>query len=290
MSLAFRMLGNLAEAEEIVQDTFLEYEKVSSKDIINHKAWLTKVCSNKSINYLKSAYKRREVYPGLWLPDEVPDSLKVWDNLGSEESLEGQIVLAESLTTSFLLLIEKLSPEQRVVYLLNEIFNYSFKEIAEFLNKEIPACRKIAQRARAALDSERKKFSDPPENSEEIIFKLYDYAKNGDRDGLKSLLSKDSELWGDGGGKVFASGLINKLDEIITFFERLGATKTFHSNSYKMEYCKVNSRPGVVVSKKEDSGLWIIDTVLSYEFHGKKIARVYAQRNPEKLESLFLKK
>ncbi|OUR95678.1 hypothetical protein A9Q84_14345 [Halobacteriovorax marinus] len=289
MSVAFRMLGNLAEAEEIVHDTFLEYEKASISDIINHKAWLTKVCSNKAINYLKSAYKRREVYPGIWLPDEVPESLQAWDNLSREISPEEQTVLAESLTTSFLLLIEKLSPEQRVVYLLNEVFDYSFKEISEFLNKEVPTCRKVAQRARAAISSEKKNFSPPPINAEEIIIKFYEHVKSGDREALKAILSKDSEIWGDGGGKVFAAGHITDLEETITFFERLGATKIFHSNLYKMEYCKVNSRPGIIFSKKEDSGLWTFDTIMSYEFHGSKIARIYAQRNPEKLKTLLSK-
>ena len=112
IAFAFRMTGSLAEAEDIVQDTFIECAYVDPLTIDNHKAWLTRVCSNKGLDHLKSAYKKRVTYPGVWLPDAIPESLELAD----------EFELAESATTSFLLLAEKLSPEERVVYLLFEVF------------------------------------------------------------------------------------------------------------------------------------------------------------------------
>lgn len=289
MSLCFRMLGNLAEAEEIVHDTFLAWEKAGTDSISNPRAWLTKVCSNKAINHLGSAYKRREVYPGTWLPDQIPDGLQNWDDVGESTSPEKQALLAESLTASFLLLVERLSPEQRVTYLLHEIFGYSFREISEFLEREIGACRKTAQRAREALRLENAKFSPAPENAEEILWRFYECAKRGDRDGLRAFLAKDSELWGDGGGNVYAAGHITTIDGALTFLQKLGATSVFRSPQYQLEFRRVSSRPGIVVSKRLPCGAWGIDTIMSYEFSGEKIARIYAQRSPEKLRSLLLR-
>ena len=287
IAICFRMLGSLAEAEEIVQDSFVEFQKADRSEIKSAKAWLIRVCSNKAINLLKSAYKNRESYTGPWLPDEIPEGLAPWHERESASSQEHKIILAESLTTSFLLILETLTPEQRAVYLLNEIFDYSFKEVADFLNKEVAACRKIGQRARDAIEKKKRRFSDPPTEARETILKLYEFATNGDREGIKSILSDECELWGDGGGKVFSSGLVTDLESAIDFFEKLGASEAFQSNKYRLVFSQVNSRPGVVVSRKTDSEKWIIDTVISYEFDQDQIVRVYVQRNPDKLSSLL---
>jgi len=112
ISFAYRMTGSLSEAEDLVQDTFLECARVPRSEIRNPKSWLTKICANKGIDHLKSAYKRRETYPGTWLPDAIPDSLQVWTNLHGSESPEKTLIVSESLTTSFLLLAERLTPEE----------------------------------------------------------------------------------------------------------------------------------------------------------------------------------
>lgn len=287
MSVAFRMVGSLAEAEELVHDTFLDGQERLPRDICSPRAWLTRVCTNKVINHLKSASKRREVYPGVWLPDAIPEGLSHWESSGERICPEKRVLMAESLTVSFLVLLEKLTPEQRIVYLLSEVFEYSFSEIAGFLGKEVASCRKIAQRARQAIADNPVRFSSPPENAKEIISKLYAYARRGDREGLRAALAKDSELWGDGGGRVFASGLITDVESAVEFLYKLGTTKLLRSNMYRMEYRSVSFRPGLVVSRLQPSGTWTLDSVLSYEFHGDKVARIYAQRNPEKLEALL---
>src|SRR6185295_14870114 len=151
ISFAFRMTGSLSEAEDLVQDTFLECARIPRSEIKNPKSWLTKICANKGIDHLKSAYKKRETYPGTWLPDVIPDSLQIWTSLHESESPEENLIASESITTSFLLLVERLTPEERAVYLLSEVFEYSFREISTFLEKSEDACRKTAQRARAAV-------------------------------------------------------------------------------------------------------------------------------------------
>ncbi len=121
VSFAFRMTGSLSEAEDIVQETFLECASMNPQTIESPKSWLTKVCSNKGLDHLKKAYKKRETYSGPWLPDAIPDSYQVWSSLAAPASPDQNLLLSESLTTSFLLLIEKLTPEERAVYLLSEI-------------------------------------------------------------------------------------------------------------------------------------------------------------------------
>lgn len=181
ISFAFRMTGSLAEAEDIVQDTFMELADAERLEIKNVKAWLTRVCSHKALDHLKSAYKRRETYPGTWLPDAVPDSFQLWSQLNEKETQEKNLLLSESLTTSFLLLIERLSPEERVVYLLTEVFDYAYKDIASFLGKSESACRKIGQRAREAVQASPLKFKPSPDNSMQLISKFFEAAKSGDQ-------------------------------------------------------------------------------------------------------------
>ncbi len=288
VAFAFRMTGSLSEAEDIVQDAFIECAKVDPLEITNHKAWLTKVCSNRALDHLKSAYKRRETYPGTWLPDAVPDSYQLWNSLNESESPDKKLLVNESMTTTFLLLAEKLSPEERVVYLLCEVFEYTFKEIANFLNKTEEACRKIAQRARKALDADGKKFNQITPHAEKLIANFFETAKNGSGTSLVELLAPDSEFWSDGGGKVSATNrILYDPMAIAKFFANLGKTPIFTSAEFKAEFKLVNGLPGFVISKLLPDGSWVFDTIMSFEIAGDKIARIYAQRNPDKLRSLY---
>lgn len=289
ISFAFRMTGSLAEAEDLAQETFLECAKIDPATIKNHKSWLTKVCSNKAIDHLKSAASKRETYPGTWLPDAVPDSLQIWENLNSAESPDKNILLSESLTTSFLLLIDKLSPEERAVYLLGEVFEYSFKEISALLNKSDDACRKIAERARKAILQNKPVFtSKKSESSEKLIADFFTAVKSGDHATLLNLLSEKSEFWADGGGKVSAARTILKDPNLIAnFFKGIGRSNVFQATEFKLERAQVNARPGVIITKMLPSGVWEFETIFSFEIEDGKIARIYAQRNPDKLSVLL---
>jgi len=287
ISFAYRMTGSLSEAEDLVQDTFLECARVPRSEIRNPKSWLTKICANKGIDHLKSAYKRRETYPGTWLPDAIPDSLQVWTNLHGSESPEKTLIVSESLTTSFLLLAERLTPEERAVYLLSEVFEYSYKEISALLDKSEDACRKTAQRARSAVQS-APKFDANTSNSTNLIARFFECAKNGDNASLMELLSDESEFWADGGGKVPAAKIIlTERPKIAHFFAALGTSKAFSPGDFKLDFADVSSRPGLVVSRKLSSGLWTFETIFSFEIRDEKIVRIYAQRNPDKLKGLL---
>lgn len=281
------MTGSLAEAEDIVQETFVACLGTDPAEILNHRAWLTRVCTNKALDYLKLAHKRREAYVGVWLPDAVPDSFQFWGNL-EDPSLPGdEILRKESLTMSFLLMLQKLSPEERVVYLLSEVFSYSLKEIGEFLQKTEEAIKKISQRARKAFDNEKRFRNDGPE-SERVINRFFEIAKTGNAEALAGMLSPDSEFWPDSGGKVPTASKSVIFDIVRTsrFFAGIWASKPFQSDSIKWEYHQVNARPGLIVSSLTENG-WKIDTILSFELENGKIARIYSQRNPDKLQKLI---
>lgn len=287
LAFTFRLTGSLAEAEDIVQETFAECLNYNPKEILNHKSWLTKICSNKALDYLKSARKKREKYVGVWLPDEVPQSLQVWNSLTDSGQPDQNLLLSETLTTTFLLLLQKLTPQERIVYLLCEVFDYKFSEVSELLNKNVSACKKIAQRARQSISAERNKFDPPTKQAEIHLKQFFNYAKIGNVDGMANLLSDNCELWGDGGGKVNAAGFINDFDSILNFFRGLTQySDIFHSDDYRIEVHKVNSRPGIVITKRNSQTEWDLNTILSFEFKANKIACIYAQRNPDKLKFL----
>jgi RNA polymerase sigma-70 factor (ECF subfamily) len=287
ISFAYRMTGSLSEAEDLVQETFLECAGVPRSEVRNPKSWLTKICANKGIDHLKSAYKRRETYPGTWLPDVIPDSLQVWSDLHGSESPERALIASESLTTSFLLLVERLTPEERAVYLLSEVFEYSYKEISALLDKSETACRKTAQRAREAIQA-APRFEGHAPDSTVLIEQFFQFAKTGDQSSLAALLSDESQFWSDGGGKVpAAKTILTEKAKIANFFAALGASNAFASDNFKVDFTKVSSRPGLVISRKLPSGLWTFETILSFEILDGKIARIYAQRNPDKLQALL---
>jgi RNA polymerase sigma-70 factor, ECF subfamily len=287
ISFAYRMTGSLSEAEDLVQDTFIECANVPRSEIKNPKSWLTKICANKGLDHLKSAYKRRETYPGPWLPDAIPDSFQVWTNLHGNESPEKSLIVSESLTMSFLLLVERLTPEERAIYLLNEVFEYSYKEISALLEKSEDACRKTAQRARAAVLSVPK-FEVQPPDSTDLIARFFECAKNGDNLALIALLADESEFWSDGGGKApAAKTVLTEKTKIATFFAALGSSKAFVPGDFKLDFTEVSSRPGLIISRRLPSGLWTFETIFSFEIRDGKIARIYAQRNPDKLKALL---
>lgn len=280
------MTGSLSESEDIVQDTFIEALKISPENIEQPKSWLTKVCLNKSIDHLKLAYKKRETYPGTWLPDAIPDSYQFWDHLVETPSPETKLALSESLTFSFLILAERLSPEERAIYLLKEIFGYPFKEIAELLQKSESACRKIAERARKAIEAGERRFT-PSDHPERIIERFFNSVKQGDQEAILELLDESSEFWADGGGKVAALRKVLKDSrKTAMFFAFIGKSVTDPENT-KVEFQYVNSRPGVVIAKKQVSGLWLFESILSFEIDGEKILRIYSQRSPDKLKKLL---
>lgn len=280
ISLSYRYLGSFSEAEEIVQEVAIEWLNSNQEEINNPKAWLIRVCTNKSLDALKKAYKKREVYTGTWIPEVLPDSLITWN-----DHLENQ----DSLKTSFLILLENLNPKERTVYVLRIVFDYSFKEISEFIELTESNCRKVYQRAKEKIDSKYVKFDSLPKNGYKNLEKLFEYAREGSSEKIANLLHSDSEFWSDGGGKVSATRQIfhdNK--KIAHFFATIFHNLSNDKYEYKYEFTKVNSQAGLILSRLDEKGLWKLETIFSFEFINGKIARIFAQRNPDKL--MFLKR
>lgn len=272
----------------MVQDTFISCAETDPEKIENHRAWLTKVCARKSLDLLKSAHKNREMYPGVWLPDAVPDLFQYWGNLEEGVSPEKTMLNRESFTTSSLLMLQKLSPEERVTWIMSDIFDYTFREISEILSKSEDACKKLAQRARDAFHSE-KRFMPFSEENLNVVKKFYDVAKTGDAEELKKMFAVGAEMWSDGGGKVAVASkqVITDLTRMARFIAGIWSSHVINNPSVKLEYITVNSMPGQIVSRQGEDGSWFLETVTSFEIVDGKIARIYSQRNPDKLANIL---
>src|SRR6185437_13741318 len=194
-SIAYRMTGSASEAEDLVQETYLRYQASESAEIVSLKAYLTTIITRLALNYLQSARVVREQYMGTWLPEPI---------LTSED---GGFPLAdlekeEALSLAFLRLLEALSPPERAVFLLHEVFDYPFSEISSMLEKSPANCRQIFHRARQALQDKRARFELEPQRQRQLLFSFLSASQAGDMTALTSLLAQDAVSWSDGGGNV----------------------------------------------------------------------------------------
>jgi RNA polymerase sigma-70 factor (ECF subfamily) len=212
-ALAYRLLGSMAEAEDAVQDAFLRYAQNEENDIDNPRAWLTTVVTNRCIDMLRAARHRRETYVGEWLPEPVAT-----DDAGRPELAADR---ADSLSLAFLTLLERLSPLERAAYLLHDIFDYDYAEVARILNKKESACRQLASRARRHIGAGRPRFPLPSADTERdsVIERFVAAVQAGDATALLGILKDDIVLWNDGGGKAKAAlNPIRGADKVARFF------------------------------------------------------------------------
>jgi len=195
-SIAYRMLGSVAEAEDIVQDTFLRYQRAlveQDAQIDSPKAYLSAVATRLSIDHLRSARARKESYIGEWLPEPLLTDANAPDAVAYAED-------ADSLSMAFLLLLERLSPVERAVFLLHDVFDYDFGEVAAMVGKSEDNCRQVAVRARRHVEEHKPRFEASRRERERLAARFFDAAEDGDMDGLIELLSADVVVYGDGGG------------------------------------------------------------------------------------------
>jgi RNA polymerase sigma-70 factor (ECF subfamily) len=197
-SIAYRMLGSVAEAEDIVQDAFLRYQRVLAEqggEIESPKAYLSAVTTRLAIDYLRSARARRESYVGQWLPEPL---------LTDESAPEGERYAedADSLSMAFLLLLERLSPVERAVFLLHDVFDYGYDEVAQIVGKSEANARQLAVRARRHVEAEKPRFEVSRRQRDELAARFFDAVGDGDMESLVELLSADAVVVGDGGGRA----------------------------------------------------------------------------------------
>jgi len=268
-AIAYRMLGSVSEAEDAVQETWLRWE-ASSTQPRSTKAYLSAVVTRIAINVLRSARFRREEYVGPWFPDPLLTD--------PYEDPERSAELADSLSMAALLLLERLSPLERAVFVLREVFGFSFPEIASAVGRSEAACRQLAVRAPRHMDAGRPRFEADRREREELAERFFDAFRDGDVDGLRELLAADVHMVGDSGGKAprWAGGIIGAenvarvLAAILPPFIRIGGVVEPH---------EVNGQAGAIFRDRDGKVLntWTLDIL------DGRIQTIRAVINPDKL-------
>ncbi|MFD0005437.1 RNA polymerase sigma-70 factor [Streptomyces sp. NPDC127178] len=268
--LAYRLLGSADEAEDTVQDAYLRFSG-ADRDVIEYPgAWLAKVVTNLCLTRLTSARARREQYVGPWLPEPVVTSD---GTLGPLESAEQR----DAVSMAMLVLLERLTPTERAVYVLREAFAYGHREIAEVLELSEANCRQLYRRAVQRVGEERSRFESTPERQEELVRSFLTAARDGDLGGLEKLLAADVVWSSDGGGKVSAARRpIEGRDKVFRFLA--GATRTFLAG---MHFTAVEINGSTALAAWEGDTLL---TVVAFELRDGLIAHAWATVNPDKLD------
>ncbi|GCE07278.1 RNA polymerase sigma-70 factor [Dictyobacter aurantiacus] len=269
-SIAYRMTGSASQAEDIVQDAYLRYQQTDRTAIHSTKSFLTTIVVNLCLNYLKSARVQREEYVGIWLPEPVLTSALL------EEAPETKVERQESISLAFLVLLESLTPPERAVFLLHEVFDYSFHEIAEIIEKSPENCRQLFHRAKKHVGEKRHRVSATPESHRQLLNSFIAACQSGDMAALKELLADDVTAWADGGGKVHASLLPVTGRETIAklFITLMRKLPTDHQLSIE----EVNGAPAIITRSAGQ-----LHSILSLELSGDRIVGLRSVLNPDKL-------
>ena len=268
MGIAYRMLGSVAEAEEVVQDAWLRWHEATQDALQSAEAWLVSVVTRLSIDRLRAAKVRREHYVGTWLPEPLLT--------GPEDSPEQVLERADNLSVAFLALMEGLTPEARAAFLLREVFDSDYDEVARVLGKSEAACRQLVHRARTQLKDERPRFPVDRGTHERLLRSFAQAAMKGNLKELKALLAEEAELHGDGGGKVPSFGRVLRGRDRLAQLYLAVALRS--GQTLRMVLVEVNGQPGLL--RYIDGEL---ESVQSFEIDGERIVRIHTQRNPDKL-------
>jgi RNA polymerase sigma-70 factor (ECF subfamily) len=275
-SIAYRILGSVSEAEDAVQETWLRYH-ASTTPPISLKSFLSAVVTRVSIDLLRSARVRRESYVGTWLPEPLLTDDASTAYADPEHAAE----LADSLSMAALLLLERLTPEQRAVFVLHDVFSFPFSEISDVVGKSETACRQLASRARRLMQDGRPRFDVDRREREELAARFFDAVTVGDVDELRELLSADVEVYGDGGGKAPQwMRVVAGLDNVARMFAGLG--RRFAGSGLQVEPHEVNGQPGAVF--RDATGRVI--NVLALDVLGGRIQVIRSIINPDKLRHI----
>jgi RNA polymerase sigma-70 factor (ECF subfamily) len=275
-SIAYRILGSVSEAEDAVQETWLRYQ-ASATVPVSLKSFLAAVVTRVSIDTLRSARVRRETYVGQWLPEPLLTDV----GSGAYPDPEHAAELADSVSMAALLLLERLTPEQRAVFVLHDVFAFPFGEIAEVIGKSEAACRQLASRARRLVEDGRPRFDVDRREREELAARFFDAMTVGDVDALQELLAADVEVYGDGGGKAPQwSRVVVGADNVARMFAGLG--RRFGGAGLQVERHEVNGQPGAVV--RDATGKVV--NVLALDVLDGRIQVVRSVINPDKLHHL----
>jgi RNA polymerase sigma-70 factor (ECF subfamily) len=276
-SIAYRMTGSISDAEDIVQEAFLRLTRVLRDGTIidSPKAYLATATTRLAISHLRSARVRRESYVGAWLPEPLLAD--------AEPDPAERAEMSDSLSMAFLVLLESLTPTERAVFLLREVFGYDYKEIAGITGKSETNCRQISARARHHVDDGKPRFDASREQRDQVARRFFEAAGGGDLGGLMDLLAPDVVMVGDGGGKAWA------LAEPMSGAERvarllLGLTRRAPKMGVRLEPAYVNGQPGAVTYDQQDR----VVNVFALDIADGRVQTIRSILNPDKLHHLGL--
>jgi RNA polymerase sigma-70 factor (ECF subfamily) len=265
-AIAYRMLGSVADAEDVVQEAFLRYH-AADVEVESPKAYLATVTTRLAIDELRSARSRREVYPGEWLPEPLV-----------EDDAARHAEMADSLSLTFLHLLEKLSPVERAVFLLREVFDYDYDDVARIVDKSAANCRQILARAHAHIEEGRRRFEVSREERDEVARRFLAAWEEGDTEALVGWLAPDATVHGDGGGKAPSVPVplvgAERVAKALIGWGRLAVER-----GYTHRPTPVNGEPGIVFYGPDGRAVW----VAALEIADGVVVAVRSVLNPDKL-------
>lgn len=266
--IAYRMLGTVSDAEDVLQDAFLRWQSVDATRVSSVRAYLASIVTRLSIDRLRRIQARREDYVGPWLPEPLVHRVEA-------DATER----ADAISFAMLTVLESLGPVERAVFLLREVFDYDYPEIARVVDRSEANCRKIFQRARLHVSAGEMRFHPTPEHHESVTQRFMEAIGSGDLSQLVSVLQEDITLVSDGGGKVVAArrplvGAEKVARFLLGIFQKAPP-------SMRHQFCLVNGSPGILIT---DAGR--LDSIMAWDIASDRITAIYAIRNPDKLGHL----
>ncbi|MFC1438549.1 RNA polymerase sigma factor SigJ [Streptacidiphilus sp. N1-10] len=287
IGMAYRLLGSLADAEDVVQETYARWYAMSperQEEIRTPAAWLTTVAGRICLDLLGSARARRERYVGEWIPEPLPGGpewISGWSGGGTAADPADRVTLDESISMAFLVVLESMTPAERVALVLHDVFRYSFAEVAEIVGRSPAACRQLASSARRRIRDSRGPLTAPapaPARQADLVRDFKQAWQAKDVNALIGLLDPQAVATSDGGGLATASPHpIEGAEQIARFFVDLSA-RAERESGLSLAVRTVNGRPGLVAHQ---DGATV--AVLAFEIAGDRIRRIWGVRNPEKL-------
>jgi RNA polymerase sigma-70 factor, ECF subfamily len=275
-SITYRMLGSVSEAEDVVQEAFVRYQRALGDEtaIESPKAYLSAVVTRLAIDHLRSARVRREAYVGEWLPEPLVTDEGAGDP--AEHSVQ-----TDTLSMSFLVLLERLTPVERAVFLLHDVFDYDFEEIGRIVRKSPATCRQHAVRARRFIAENRPRFDADQAERDELLRRFFEAAESGDVDGLIEVLAEDAIVYGDGGGKVpqWYAPIVGA-DNVARLFATMGRQNRRLGSTFEPH--EVNGQPGVIFRGPRGG----IMSVMAFDVVDGRVATIRSVVNPDKLAHL----
>ncbi|MBF4479791.1 RNA polymerase sigma-70 factor, ECF subfamily [Rhodococcus rhodochrous J3] len=268
-SIAYEITGSVADSEDVLQESYIRWAGTDTESVDNPRAYAAQIVTRQALNSLRSAQRRREDYVGPWLPEPILTSPDAAD----------EVELAESVSTAMLLVLETLTPVERTVFVMREVFGFEYRRIAETVDRTESAVRQIAHRAREHVHAGQRRFTPAGDETERVVAAFLTAATTGDLDGLLSLLAPDVRYLADGGGKVNAARVpVFGSAKVARLF--LGLVRHPLPDMI-IEPAVVNSMPGFLVYSAG-----VLDMVLHLEIDDHLITGVYVVRNPDKLAHL----